>query len=90
MPLRYEPGEAQVDYFFALVKVRGVLRKIAFFCMALPYSDMFFIMASPRECTESFWEGHRQAFEFFGGVPADHLRQQPHRHRANGLLLSRL
>ena len=23
----------------------------------------------PRECTETFLEGHRQAFEFLGGVP---------------------
>ena len=69
MPLRHIPGEAQVDYFFALVNMRGTLKKVAFFCMALPYSDMFFVMASPRECTESFWEGHLRAFNFFGGVP---------------------
>ena len=69
MPLRHTPGEAQVDYFFALVKMAGILRKVAFFCMALPFSDMFFIIGSPRECTESFWEGHIQAFNFFGGVP---------------------
>jgi transposase len=69
MPLRHEPGEAQVDFFFALVNLMGVLRKIAFFCMALPYSDMFFVMACVRECTETFWEGHKRAFEFFGGVP---------------------
>ncbi len=27
------------------------------------------LLALPRECTESFWEGHKRAFEFFGGVP---------------------
>lgn len=69
MPLRHKPGEAQVDYFFALVKMGGALRQAAFFCMALPFSDMFFIMGFPRECTESFWEGHIRAFSFFGGVP---------------------
>lgn len=37
--------------------------------MALPYSDAFFMMCVPRECTESFWEGHVRAFAFFGGVP---------------------
>jgi hypothetical protein len=26
-------------------------------------------MAFERECTETFWEGHVQGFEFFGGVP---------------------
>ena len=37
--------------------------------MTLPYSDALFIQAFPRECTESFLEGHKRAFEFFGGVP---------------------
>ena len=37
--------------------------------MTLPYSDAIFIHAFPRECTEVFLEGHRRAFEFFGGVP---------------------
>src|SRR5262245_61924843 len=35
----------------------------------LPYSDVIFIQAFPRECTEAFLEGHVRAFEFFGGVP---------------------
>lgn len=33
------------------------------------YSDAIFIQAFPRECTEAFLEGHRRAFDFFGGVP---------------------
>jgi transposase len=69
MPLVHRPGEAQVDYFHALAKLGGVLQKVAIFLMALPYSDAFFMMCVPRECTESFWEGHVRAFEFFGGVP---------------------
>jgi hypothetical protein len=52
-----------------LVKISGVLKKVGFFVMALPYSDVFFVMAFECECTESHWEGHVQAFEFFGGVP---------------------
>jgi transposase len=69
MPLNHRPGEAQVDFGYALAKVSGVLRKVAFFVMALPYSDAFFVMSFERECTESYWEGHARAFEFFGGVP---------------------
>jgi transposase len=69
MPLIHRPGEAQVDFGYALAKVSGVLRKVVFFVMALPCSDAFFIMAFERECTESYWEGHVQAFECFGGVP---------------------
>ena len=68
VPLTHRPGEAQVDFGYALARVGGRLRKVAFFVMALPYSDAMFVMAFERECTETFWEGHVQGFEFFGGV----------------------
>jgi transposase len=69
MPLSHRPGEAQVDFGYALVKMAGILRKIAFLVMTLPYSDAFFVMAFDHECTEAFWEGHIRAFAFFEGVP---------------------
>ncbi len=70
MPLVHNPGEAQVDFGYALAKIAGFLKKVAFFVMALPHSDAFFVMGFERECTESYWEGHSRAFEFFGGSPA--------------------
>jgi transposase len=70
MPLIHRPGEAQVDFGFALAKVAGALRKVAFFVMVLSHSDAFFIQAFERECSESYWEGHARAFEFLGGVPS--------------------
>src|SRR5271156_4211894 len=69
VPLSHPPGEAQVDFGYALARINGALRKVAFFVMALPFSDAMFVMAFERECTETFWEGHVRAFEFFGGVP---------------------
>lgn len=69
MPLSHRPGEAQADFGEALVKMGGVLRKVLFFIMALPYSDAFFIRAFERIRTETWWEGHVRAFEYFGGVP---------------------
>jgi transposase len=69
VPLVHRPGEAQVDFGHALIKLNGQLRKVAFFVMALPYSDAVYVQAFERECTETFWEGHVRAFEFFGGVP---------------------
>ena len=69
LPLSHPPGEAQVDYGFADVILNGELTKAALFVMTLPYSDAIFMQAFPRECTESFLEGHKRAFEFFGGVP---------------------
>ena len=68
MPLRHDPGEAQVDFGHALVKLRGELTKVAFFVMALPYSDAIFVVAYLRECLETFQDGHVRAFAFFGGV----------------------
>jgi len=69
MPLRHDPGEAQVDFGHALVKFQEELIKVAFFVMALPYSDAIYVQAYPRECTETFQDGHSQAFAFFEGVP---------------------
>ncbi len=69
LPLSHPPGEAQVDYGEATVKLNGVETKVALFVMTLPYSGAIHVQAFPRECTETFLEGHRRAFEFFGGVP---------------------
>jgi transposase len=69
VPLVHRPGEAQVDFGEAVVKLAGQLPKVAFLVMALPHSDAFFIRAYDRECTETFWDGHVRAFDFFGGVP---------------------
>jgi transposase len=69
MPLTHRPGEAQVDFGEAVAKVSGDLRKVHFLGMALPYSDSYFVAAFERECTETYWEGHIRAFEFFEGVP---------------------
>ena len=70
LPLSHPPGEAQVDFGFADVWLNGELTKVALFVMTMPYSDAIFLQAFPRECTESFLEGHKRAFEFFGGVPS--------------------
>ncbi len=69
LPLSHPAGEAQVDFGFADVLLNGELTKVALFVMTLPLSDAICIQGFPRECTESFQEGHVRAFEFFGGVP---------------------
>ena len=69
MPLSHPPGEAQFDFGEAKAIYRGRETKVMFCVMSLPYSDAFFCQAFPRECTETFQEGHVRAFEFFGGVP---------------------
>jgi hypothetical protein len=58
-----------VDFGEAHIILNGQESTVAYFVMSLPYSDAFFCCVFPRECTETFLEGHRRAFDFFGGVP---------------------
>jgi len=69
VPLSHRPGEAQVDFGEATIVLRGEQTKVALFVMTLLYSDAIFFQVFPKECTETFQEGHKRAFEFFGGVP---------------------
>jgi hypothetical protein len=69
LPLSHPPGEAQVDFGYVQVKLNGEPTKVALFVMTLPYSGAIYCQVFPRECTEAFLEGHRRAFEYFGGVP---------------------
>ena len=69
VPLHHPPGHAQVDFGEAVVEVGGQREKVAFFCLILPHSDVWFVKAYPRETTEAFLDGHVSAFAFLGGVP---------------------
>ena len=69
IPLAHRPGEAQMDFGYALAKINGKLRKVAFFVMSLPYSDAVYVQAYEKICTEVFWDGHVRAFAFLEGVP---------------------
>jgi hypothetical protein len=55
-------GEAKVDF-------DGERRSARLFIMTLPFSNARFVACFPCETLEFFVEGHRRAFEFFGGVP---------------------
>jgi len=69
VPLRHDPGTAQMDVGQALVNQGGALRKVYFFVLVLPHSDAVFVQAFWHARTEMFWEFHRRAFEYLGGVP---------------------
>ncbi|MGI6627882.1 MAG: IS21 family transposase [Bacillota bacterium] len=69
IPLEFEPGEAaQVDWGTAYVIIAGKRTKVQVFCMRLCYSQAIFVAVFPSQRYESLLEGHRMAFEFFGGV----------------------
>jgi transposase len=69
VPLAHPPGHAQADFGEALAVIAGEEQKGHFLCVDLPHSDDAFVVLFPAENTESFCEGHNQAFAYFGGVP---------------------
>jgi transposase len=70
LPLEFDPGQdAQVDWGEAWVNMGGRHQKVQLFIMRLCYSRRTFAMVFPTQKQESFFWGHVQAFQHFGGVP---------------------
>lgn len=70
IPLEFDPGEAaQVDWGTGVAYIAGQRTVVQLFCMRLCHSAAIFVAAFPTQRYESFLMGHRQGFEFFGGVP---------------------
>lgn len=69
VPLVYAPAEvAQCDFFEVWTEQAGLVRRGRMFQMRLMYSGVDFSWIFEHEDLPSFLEGHRRAFEFFGGV----------------------
>lgn len=77
VPLIQRPGTSQIDFGQAKVVIDGALRNVYIFCMALPYSDALFVKAYPTEGFEAVADGHVSAYDFFCGVPPEHLYDNP-------------
>jgi transposase len=77
VPLVQRPGTAQIDFGQAKVVIDGVLCNAYIFCMALPYSDAIFAKAYPTEGFEAVADGHVSSYNFFKGVPSEHLYDNP-------------
>jgi len=70
LPLEFDLGQdAQVDWGEAQADINGLRQTVQMFVMRLNYSKARFVMAFPFQKQEAFFEGHIQAFHFFGGVP---------------------
>jgi transposase len=70
IPLEFDPGtDAQCDWGEALVYMGDELTKVQVFAMKLCYSGKPFVMTFPTQRQEAFFEGHRHAFDWYGGVP---------------------
>lgn len=70
LPLEFDPGQdAQVDWGEVIVEIGGERQSVQVFVMRLNHSKSRFVMAFPFQKQEAFFDGHIQAFRFFGGVP---------------------
>lgn len=78
LPLEYAWGEqAQCDFGKAEIVWRSEQVRVHVFSMRLMASGKCFVAVFPHEKSEAFYEGHRRAFEFFGGVPRKVLYDNP-------------
>jgi transposase len=69
IPLEFDPGQdGQVDWGEADIILSEERVTVQFFTLRLNYSKARFVMAFPFQKQEAFFEGHNQAFRFFGGV----------------------
>jgi hypothetical protein len=68
-----------LDFGEALVMMRGRPLQVQLLVVRLGFSKAPFLMAFPHQRQEALFEGHKEAFPFFGGVPHsiwyDHLSQ---------------
>jgi transposase len=70
LPLEFDPGQdGQMDWGEATVEIAGEKQIVQIFVMRLNHSRTHFVMVFPFQKQEAFFEGHIQAFRFFGGVP---------------------
>jgi len=70
IPLEFELGShAQCDWGEAEIILNGRKQKAYLFLMKLSGSRDPFMMAFLSSKQEAFFEGHKRAFEYFGGVP---------------------
>jgi len=69
IPLAHPHGQAQFDFGFAEAIIGGIRQKVAYATVSLPYSNVRYVQAFPRECTETFQEALKRFFHFLGGVP---------------------
>jgi len=60
--------EAEVDWGLATAILGGEAVRLKFFCMRSKFSGKHFVRFYPCERQQAFFDGHQQAFEFFGGV----------------------
>lgn len=70
LDLVWAPGEAQADFGEADFYVMGVRRRLSYFVLAFPFSNVGLAQVFPGENAECVCQALKDIFEFIGGVPA--------------------
>ncbi len=69
VPQQYQPGgEAQVDWYEAIVELDGTQQVVQLFSMRSMWSGAAFHRAYQSATQQAFLEAHELAFAYFGGV----------------------
>lgn len=69
LDLVWSPGEAQADFGEADFAIAGARRRMSFFVLSFPFSNMGFAQVFPSENAECVCQALKQIFEYVGGVP---------------------
>lgn len=70
LDLDWPPGTAQADFGEADFNVGGVKRRLSFFVLSFPYSNVGIAQVFGGETAECVCQGLASAFEYIGGVPS--------------------
>ena len=70
LDLDWAPGTAQADFGEADFYVWGVRRRLSYFVLSFPYSNVGIAQVFPGENAECVCQALKDIFEFLGGVPA--------------------
>jgi len=65
----YAGESMEADFGESWAMIGGRVRKVKFFVVTLPYSNVYFAKAYPVERLECLMDGLNEAFNYFGGVP---------------------
>ena len=69
LDLVWSPGEAQADFGEADFAIVGARRRMSFFVLSFPFSNMGFAQVFPSGNAECVCQALKQIFEYVGGVP---------------------
>lgn len=64
LPLKHDPGEAQVDFGYCYGDLAGQRQQVVLFVLSLPYCDAVYCQAFPRECADAPLRGRGPSTAF--------------------------